>query len=51
VREKTLESLTFTLNRIYRQDHCVKQYEMPEDKPMMAAEYIADYNRKNKKDV
>ena len=38
VREKTLESLTFTLNRIFLQDHCFKKYEIPEEEPMMAAE-------------
>ena len=45
VREKTLESLTFTLNRIFLQDHCFKKYEIPEKEPMMAAEDIADYNK------
>ena len=38
VREKTLESLTFTLNGIFLQDHCFKKYEIPEEEPMMAAE-------------
>ena len=51
VREKTLESLTFTLNRIFLQDHCFKKYEIPEKEPMMAAEDIADYNKKNINDV
>lgn len=50
-REKTLESLTFTLNRIFLQDHCFKKYEIPEKEPMMAAEDIADYNKKNINDV
>ena len=51
VREKTLESLTFTLNRFFLQDHCFKKYEIPEKEPMMAAEDIADYNKKNINDV
>ena len=51
VREKTLESLTFTLNRIFLQDHCFKKYEIPEKEPMMAAEDIADYNKKDINDV
>lgn len=38
IREKTLQSLDFTLNRIFLQDHSVKPYELPEEKPMMAAE-------------
>ncbi len=38
VREKTLESLAFTLNRIYLQDHCVRRYEILEEEPLMAAE-------------
>ena len=40
VREKTLESLAYTLNRIFLQDRTVKSYEMPEESPMMAAEDI-----------
>ena len=51
VREKTLESLTFTLNRIFLQDHCFKKYEIPEKEPMMAAEDIADSNKMNINDV
>lgn len=43
-REKTLESLVFTLNKIFLQDHSVRRYPMPEEEPMMAAEDIADYN-------
>ena len=38
VREKTLESLAFTLNKIFLQDHSVKRYEIPEEEPLMAAE-------------
>ena len=38
VREKTLESLGYTLNKIFLQDHSVIHYELPEEKPMMAAE-------------
>ena len=37
-REKTLESLVFTLHRIFLQDHSVRRYSLPEDEPMMAAE-------------
>lgn len=51
VREQTLESLTFTLNRIFLKDHSFKQYEIPEEEPMMVAEDIADYNKKNINDV
>jgi len=43
-REKTLESLVFTLNKIFLQDHSARRYPMPEEEPMMAAEDIADYN-------
>lgn len=46
-RERTLESLAFTLNRIYLQDHSVRRYKMPEEMPMMAAEDIpAEYGNK-----
>ena len=46
VREKTLESLAYTLNKIFLQDRTVKRYEIPEEKPMMAAEEILDnYNK------
>lgn len=38
VREKTLESLAFTLNKIFLQDRTIKRYEIPEEEPMMAAE-------------
>ena len=38
VREKTLESLAYTLNKIFLQDHSIRHYEIPEEKPMMAAE-------------
>jgi len=44
VREKTLESLAFTLNRIFLQDRTVKRYEIPEEVPMMAAEDTPEYN-------
>lgn len=38
VRQQTLESLAFTLNRIYLQDHSVR-YELPEEEGLdMAAE-------------
>ena len=46
-REDTLESLAYTLNKIFLQDRTVKQYEIPEEEPMMAAEEIFDnYNKK-----
>ena len=48
-RDKTLESLVFTLNRIFLQDHCVKRYMNPEEEPMMAAEDMANYNKKRYK--
>lgn len=41
VREKTLESLAFTLNKIYLQDRTIKRYEIPEEEPMMAAEDVS----------
>jgi len=44
VREKTLESLAFTLNKIFLQDHSVRRYEIPEEEPMMAAEDTPEYN-------
>ena len=42
VREKTLEALAFTLNKIFLQDRAVKRYEIPEEVPMMAAEDLYD---------
>ena len=53
VREKTLESLAFTLNKIFLlhfstqaqsddlQDHSIRHYEIPEEEPMMAAEDVS----------
>ena len=38
VREKTLESLAFTLNHIFLEDHHIRRYELPEEKPAMVAE-------------
>lgn len=40
IREKTLESLAFTLNRIFLQDRTVKRYEIPEEEPLMVAEDV-----------
>ena len=37
-RDNTLESLAYTLNRIYLQDHSVRCYELPEEESAMAAE-------------
>ena len=39
VREQTLESLAFTLNRIWLNDHSVRKYELDEEAPGMVAEY------------
>lgn len=38
VREQTLESLAYTLNRIFLQDHSTKRYTFPEKEQAMAAE-------------
>lgn len=38
VRERTLQALERTLNRIFLEDHRAKRYTLPEDEPMMAAE-------------
>lgn len=47
VRVKTLESLAYTLNRIFLQDHSIRRYEIHEEEPMMAAEARLDtYNKK-----
>ena len=40
VRERTLEALAFTLNKIFLQDRTIKRYEIPEEVPMMAAEDV-----------
>ena len=52
-REKTLESLAFTLNKIFLlhfstqaqsdnlHDRAIKRYEIPEEEPMMAAEDVS----------
>ena len=40
VREKTLKSLAYTLNRIFLQDHSISRYEIPEEEPLIAAEEI-----------
>lgn len=37
-RSNTLESLAYTLNRIYLQDHSIKRYELPEEECAVAAE-------------
>ena len=47
VREKTLESLAFTLNKIFLQDRTIKRYEIPEEEQMMAAEDVStEYGNK-----
>ena len=40
VREQTLNSLAYTLNKIFLQDHSVRRYVIPEEEPMMAAEEV-----------
>lgn len=40
IREKTLESLAYTLNRIFLQDHSVRRYEIPDEEAMIAAEEL-----------
>lgn len=42
VREKTLESLAFTLNGIYLNDRCTRHYELPEEECAMVAESMPD---------
>ena len=37
-RESTLRSLVYTLNKIFLQDRTIRQYEIPEEEPMMVAE-------------
>lgn len=49
-RERTLESLIFTLNKIFLQDQRIKKYEISEEKLTMVAEDITDkYGNKIKK--
>ncbi len=38
VRERTLQSLEYTLNQIFLEDHKVKRYKLPEEETAMAAE-------------
>lgn len=42
VREKTLESLAFTLNHIYLEDRLVKPYSLPDEESLVAAEPETD---------
>ena len=37
-REKTLTSLSYTLNKAFLDDHAVKPYKIYEDEPLLAAE-------------
>ena len=37
-RESTMKSLAYTLNKIFLQDRTIRQYEIPEEKPVLAAE-------------
>lgn len=48
VREKTLQSLAYTLNKIFLQDHSVRRYETPEEELMVAAEDVTDYNNESR---
>ncbi|MBR1401065.1 MAG: very short patch repair endonuclease [Prevotella sp.] len=62
-REETLQSLAYTLNKIFllrfsvqpqgddHQDHCIRHYEILEDEPMMAAENLPEYNEDSGRDV
>lgn len=43
VREKTLESLAFTLNHIYLEDRLVKSYSLPDEESLVAAEPETDW--------
>lgn len=43
-KDATLESLLYTLNKIFLQDHQIKRYEIQNDEPMlMVAEDTAEY--------
>ena len=42
VREKTLQSLTYTLDMIYLQDHSIRRYDIPEESRQMAAEEMSE---------
>lgn len=47
VRERTLESLAYTLNSIFLQDQRPKRYELPEETEYgMVAEDAADYGKR-----
>jgi len=37
-QKKTLESLAYTLNRIFLRDHSIRRYEIQEEEPLIAAE-------------
>lgn len=50
-REKTLQSLAYTLNRIFLSDHAVKRYEIPEEEPMAAAEDVPTNYWENQKSM
>ena len=39
-RENTLESLIYTLNKIFLQDRTIKRYEIPNEESMIAAEDV-----------
>lgn len=46
VRENTLRSLAYTLNKIFLQDRSIRRYDIPEEKYLMAAEGMSDnYNK------
>ena len=41
IRESTLKSLAYTLNKIFLQDRTAKEYEIPEENTIMAAEDLS----------
>jgi DNA mismatch endonuclease (patch repair protein) len=48
MREDTLKSLAYTLNKIFLRDETVKRYEIAEEEQMMAAEEMERYNNRRK---
>lgn len=42
VRENTLRSLAYTLNRIFLQNHSIRRYDIPKEVPLLAAEESAE---------
>jgi len=47
VREKTLEALVYTLNKIFLQDHSIRRHEELEEELLMSAEDVSiEYGNK-----